>query len=325
MSYSAQLLRAAVTYVALEADLRLEDLSVDERAQLLDAAAAISLLAVLADADVMAPMFRASELSVSERIGVLEVVAELGEFFRRLALGDSFSSTDDTTLSIGKFVYDEVTGEDDVVISQEPGIGDQWSASDQLLASVIKRLADEVSLIESTSLKNMSSTAGAFAEGLTLVELAAMLASKVMSDTAAASDAAALTAAKDFYESVSSADEALLTWSCILESADTASVGDEFSLQVEPAASDSVSFADAIFAMSAAKAIAETVTAAELAALIFTMPESDSASVSDASAAMVTKRPSEQVSTAEVGTVALSDYAIDYFDEDYVLTDVRSF
>lgn len=325
MSYRAQLLRAAVTYVALEAELRLEDLSVEERAEILDAVAAISLLAVWADVDAMAAAFNASELSLVDRTVVLEVVAELGEFLRKVTFADGFVVADETSLLVDKLVSDEARAEDDFDMAQTPGVGDQASVAEQLLAMVTKRLSDQVSLIDAIALKGLSSGSGAFSEGASAADLAALSLSTQRSDTVTTSDAAALLAFKDFQDSATAADVALLTWSATLEHTDTVSTSEGFAKTIGPGLDDSVQFADTVFVMSVSKAIAETATAAEAVGLALSRVFTDSSSVSDSATSQMSKRPADQVTPTDAGTVSLSEYATDFFDEDYVLSDVRSF
>lgn len=326
MSASATLLRVAVTYAALLAEVEASQLEAADRTEAVEAVAAISLLAVLADVDALAAVCSPAVMDVAARAVVLDVLVEVGEYLVYREFVDAFATGDAVVVELEKRLSDPVAADDVATVSPMPGANDPLSTSELLVMLSAKRLADAVTAVDSASVMSFSVLGGAaLSDGPHPADAAALEATKPVADVASAPDAAAIAAGKALADAISASDAAVLTWLSIREEWDGVLADDDVALNLTIAASDSAAAADGALLLDLAKAMADAAVAADLAQLALSRAVSDAVAAADAHAMLHSKLRVEAVMPMDGGTLSLSEYAIDYFDEDYVLSDVSAF
>lgn len=326
MSVQATLLRVVATYAALRADVDAAELEAADRTDAIEVIAAVSVLAVLADVDALAVACAPAAMDLDVKAVVLDAMVELGEYLVYREFFDAFSSRDEAVTAIEKRVTDPVFVADAAVVSPRPGVDESLSASEQLAMLTAKRLADVVAAIDAASVMSFSMLDGAaLSDGPHPTDVASIGAQKPVGDAASASDAAAVATLKALAEAVAASDAAILTWLAIREEQDGVLAVDAAALSATLAPTDATSAADGVLLLAVSKAIADAAAAADLASLALARAAADAAATADAHALTHSKRRADAVACREAGMVSLSEYAIDYFDEDYVLSDMSAF
>lgn len=327
MNVRAALLRAIALYRKLRAEAKAEHLEAEERAEVFEALATVSVLAVLTDLDRPEVRPAAVGLGADMTAATLAVIVSLGEFFAEREATDGVGTVDAFKVkALAKWCPDQFLVSDAFTRQSTKGLGDAATSVEQLVFSIARELADVVLAVDQHSALLFGASGGRGDDLVGVADHAGLSSDKEEADSASASDAASAHPLKGVDDALEVVDELARAWWALREFWDgPVAVSDAHALEIGPRPTSAIGPMVESLVLALDAGISDLALLLETAALSAGIAVADAPTATDVAVASTSLKRQDTASGADAGIVSLSDYAVDYFAEDYVLTDTQTF